>query len=103
MCIMAAVKRKPGMLLPLEIDICAAARRMRREFHGFALAKSLADGDNLKRLISYGTLYRALARLEAMGMLTSRWEDPETRTKGGRFVDSIGSPTPVNARSPNRR
>jgi PadR family transcriptional regulator PadR len=82
MRILPLVKRKPGTLLPLEVDICAAARRLRREFHGFALAKSLADGDDRKRLIGYGTLYRALGRLEAMGMLTSRWEDPEAADAG---------------------
>ena len=82
MLILPRVKRKPGALLPLELDICAAARRLRREFHGFALAKSLADGDDRKRLIAYGTLYRALGRLEAMGMLTSRWEDPQAADEG---------------------
>src|SRR5437773_1897406 len=60
MLILPRVKRKPGALLPLEVDICVAARRLRREFHGFALAKSLADGDDRKRSIAYGTLYRAL-------------------------------------------
>jgi PadR family transcriptional regulator PadR len=80
--ILRLVKRKPGALLPLEVDICAAARRLRREFHGFALAKSLADGDDRKRLIAYGTLYRALGRLEAMGMLTSRWEEPQEADEG---------------------
>src|SRR5262249_15350086 len=82
--ILRTVKRKPGALLPLEADICAAARRVRREFHGFELAKSLADRSDTTRpsavrsrqLTAYGTLYRALARLEEMGLLTSRWEDP---------------------------
>ena len=82
MLILPLVKRKPGALLPLEVDICAAARRLRREFHGFALAKSLAHGDDRKRLIAQGTLYRALGRLEAMGVLTSRWEDPQTANEG---------------------
>ena len=82
MLILPLVKRKPGALLPLEVDICAAARRLRREFHGFELAKSLADGNDRKRLTAYGTLYRALGRLEAMGLLTSRWEDPQTADEG---------------------
>jgi len=79
---MRAVKRKPGALLPLEIDICAAARRLRREFHGFELAKSLAEGNDSKRLTAYGTLYRALGRLESMGLLTSRWEEPQEAETG---------------------
>jgi PadR family transcriptional regulator PadR len=78
------VRRKPGALLPLEVDICATARRLRREFHGFELAKSLADGHERKRLTAYGTLYRALGRLEAMGLLTSRWEDPQAAADEGR-------------------
>ena len=82
MLILSGVKRKPGALLPLEVDICAAARRLRREFHGFALAKSLADGNDSKQLTAYGTLYRALGRLEAMGLLTSRWEDPHAENEG---------------------
>ena len=76
------VKRRPGTLLPLEADICAAARRLRREFHGFELAKSLADGGDSKRLTAYGTLYRALGRLESMGLLTSRWEEPQEAETG---------------------
>jgi DNA-binding PadR family transcriptional regulator len=77
MRILSPVKRKPGSLLPIEVDICVAARRLRREFHGFELAKSLADGGDRKRLTAYGTLYRALGRLEEMGLLTSRWEDAQ--------------------------
>jgi PadR family transcriptional regulator PadR len=82
MLILRPVKRKRGALLPLEVDICVTARRLRREFHGFELAKSLADGDDRKRLTAYGTLYRALGRLEAMGLLTSRWEDPQAANEG---------------------
>ncbi len=82
MLILSLVKRKPGTLLPLEVNICAAARRLRREFHGFALAKSLAEGNDRKRLIAQGTLYRALGRLEAMGVLSSRWEEPQAAEAG---------------------
>src|SRR5205809_8046865 len=81
--ILALVRRKPGALLPLEVDICVTARRLRREFHGFELAKSLADGHERKRLTAYGTLYRALGRLEAMGLLTSRWEEPQAAADEG--------------------
>ena len=74
------MRRKPGTLVPLEMDICGAAadllRRGTREFHGYDMAKRLADAADRKLLTAYGTLYRALARLEAMGMLESRWEDP---------------------------
>ena len=77
----AAVRRKAGAMVPLEQAICAAAARLRNsgidEFHGYELAKQLADDSARRLLTAYGTLYRALGRLEAMGMLQSRHEDPE--------------------------
>jgi PadR family transcriptional regulator, regulatory protein PadR len=75
------VRRKPGQLVPLEVEICRSAaalfRRGVEEFHGYQLAKHLADERERRWLTAYGTLYRALARLEDMGLLASRWEDPE--------------------------
>jgi PadR family transcriptional regulator PadR len=46
------------------------------EFHGYQLAKRLGDVAGQRLLTAYGTLYRALNRLERMGLLQSRWEDP---------------------------
>jgi DNA-binding PadR family transcriptional regulator len=75
-----AVRRKSGALVPLELAICVCALELRdggvEAFHGYEVAKRLGDGDNHKLLTAYGTLYRALGRLEAMGFLHSRWEDP---------------------------
>jgi DNA-binding PadR family transcriptional regulator len=75
------VRRKPGELLPLEFDICRSAATLSRrgfeEFHGYQIAKHLGDEQASRALTAYGTLYRALSRLEAMGLLESRWEDPE--------------------------
>jgi PadR family transcriptional regulator len=72
------MRRKPGALVPIEIDICLVALALSRsgvtEFHGYELAKSLREGAGQKLLTAYGTLYRALARLERMGLLASRWE-----------------------------
>src|SRR5262249_25425863 len=73
------VRRKPGVMLPIELAICEAAlslRRGRREFHGYDIAKAIAEREDARLLTAYGTLYRALGRLEAMGLLKSRWEDP---------------------------
>jgi PadR family transcriptional regulator PadR len=82
------VRRKPGALVPLEESICATAialrRRGVREFHGYELAKALADEADRRLLTAYGTLYRALARLEAMGLLQSRREDPEIAARENR-------------------
>jgi DNA-binding PadR family transcriptional regulator len=74
------VRRKPGALVPLEMAICSTAATLHRrgecEFHGYEIAKALGDAAATKLLTAYGTLYRALGRLEKMGLLTSRWEDP---------------------------
>ena len=72
------MRRKPGDLLPLETSILSAAAEMRTaessEFYGYQIAKRLADVSDRRLLTAYGTLYRALGRLEKMGLLRSRWE-----------------------------
>jgi len=82
------VRRKPGQLLPLETAICVCASNLRRrgsgEFHGYEIAKRLGDENNHRLLTAYGTLYRALGRLEAMGLLESRWEDPHIPARENR-------------------
>ena len=74
------MRRKPGALVPLELAICRTALALRRngvkEFHGYQIAKSIAVDQDTRLLTAYGTLYRALGRLEEMGFMTSRWEDP---------------------------
>ena len=74
------MRRKPGTLLPLELAICVSAVDLLEngitEFHGYELAKRLADIAEHRLLTAYGTLYRSLGRLEQMGLLASRWEDP---------------------------
>ncbi len=76
------MKRKPNTLLPLELSILGAsiefAMSSDPEYHGYAMAKLLSEHDEDRRLTAHGTLYRALERLESAGMLSSRWEDPET-------------------------
>ena len=47
------------------------------DFYGYQIAKQLADVSDQRLLTAYGTLYRALGRLEKMGLLQSRWEDPQ--------------------------
>jgi DNA-binding PadR family transcriptional regulator len=83
-----AVRRKSGTLVPLELAICVCAFELRDEgveaFHGYEVAKRLGDVGNHKLLTAYGTLYRALGRLEAMGFLQSRWEDPMIAANEGR-------------------
>ena len=45
------------------------------EFHGYAIARAVADGTESRRLTAHGTLYRALDRLETAGLLESTLED----------------------------
>ena len=73
-------RRKPGTLLPLEREILDAALSAQRSgqasFHGFALAQTMREVRGSRALTGHGTLYKALGRLEELGLLTSRWEDP---------------------------
>jgi PadR family transcriptional regulator PadR len=82
------VRRKPGQLVPLETAICVCAANLRRsgvtEFHGYEIAKRLGDESQRRLLTAYGTLYRALGRLEAMGLLQSQWEDPQIPARENR-------------------
>ena len=65
--------------MPLELAICVAAADLRHqgtnEFHGYQIAKEIKEHVDNRLLTAYGTLYRALGRLETMGLLASRWED----------------------------
>ena len=57
------------------------ARRDEPDFHGFALAQELEEGQ--RSLTAHGTLYKVLDRLEGRGLLVSRWETDE-EYEGGR-------------------
>lgn len=51
----------------------------KRTFHGFGLARTLREQRGSRSLTAHGTLYKALGRLEELGLLASRWEDDPTR------------------------
>ena len=72
-------RRKPGTLLPLETEILEVALSLLRAghatFHGFGLAQTMREHSGSRSLTAHGTLYKALSRLEDLGLLTSRWED----------------------------
>ena len=86
--ILPLMRRKEGALVPLEVSILEAVLELRSrgitEAHGFLLAKELRDGRHARRLTAYGTLYKALDRLERAGYLASRWEDPQLAADDGR-------------------
>ena len=73
------MRRKPGTLLPLETEILAAALSLARSghppFHGFGLAHAMREQAGSRSLTGHGTLYKALGRLEELGLLSSHWED----------------------------
>jgi DNA-binding PadR family transcriptional regulator len=79
-------RRKPGTLLPLENEILDAALALRRKgsatFHGFGLAHAIRERSGSRPLTAHGTLYKALARLEEFGLLSSRWEEAADATEG---------------------
>jgi DNA-binding PadR family transcriptional regulator len=78
------VRRKPGALVPLELRILEAAIARREPFHGFELAKALADASGSRSLTAHGTLYKALGRLAEQGLLDAEWEDAEIALLEGR-------------------
>lgn len=67
--------------MPLETEILQAALSMagsdHAAFHGFGLAHAMREQTGARALTAHGTLYKALGRLEELGMLSSRWEDPD--------------------------
>ena len=74
------MRRKPGALTQIELSILDAALSLRSqgegEFYGFKIANEIREKKQARLLTARGTLYRALWRLEEMGFLQSRWEDP---------------------------
>jgi DNA-binding PadR family transcriptional regulator len=82
------VRRKPGTLLPLEISILETAIELRRqgedEFHGFSVAKEIAEREEARTLWGVGWVLWALGRMERAGLLESRWEDPAIAAAEGR-------------------
>lgn len=103
------MRRKAGSMVGLERDILDAALTLRgrglAEAHGFLLAKTIGDGSDAKRLTAYGTLYKALDRLERAGYLESRWEAPDYAAEAARprrrfyRITGIGERALADARS----
>ena len=74
------MRRKEGILLPIEVSILQAALGLAagrdRKFHGYQIASEIKEREGARLLTAYGTLYKALDRLERRGLVESRWEDP---------------------------
>ncbi len=82
------MRRREGALIPLEVSVLEAgldlATRGLPEAHGYLLAREMRDRQGARRLTAYGTLYKALERLERLGYLESRWEDPRVAAADAR-------------------
>lgn len=82
------MRRKAGSIVPLEREILEASVTLRArglgEAHGFLLARTIGDQADARRLTAYGTLYKALDRLERGGLLESRWEEPQLAADSAR-------------------
>jgi PadR family transcriptional regulator PadR len=82
------MRRETGSLVALEVTILEAAAELqaigRPEAHGYLLARLVRDARHARRLTAYGTLYKALTRLEREGYLASRWDDPTVAAAEGR-------------------
>jgi PadR family transcriptional regulator, regulatory protein PadR len=79
-------RRRPGVLLPLELRILEHGIVLQAEadsFYGFGMARELA-AEGSGSLTSHGTLYKALNRMAASGLLESTWEDPGIAEGEGR-------------------
>jgi PadR family transcriptional regulator PadR len=81
------VRRKPGALFPIEMDILGTGLRLQQEngsFYGFALAKRMTSDGSTPVLMGHGTLYKALTRMTEAGLLAAVWEDAEVAAEAGR-------------------
>ena len=106
------MRRKKGSLIPTEVSILEVAIDLRLrgtpQAHGFMIAKEMKEREGARLLTAYGTLYKALDRLERAGYLHSRWEEPADAAREGRprrrfyWVTLAGEAALVNARSPAR-
>jgi len=107
------MNRRSDTLLPFEISLLECAIGLLRggtdEFYGYAIAKELKDRRGARRLTGHGTLYRALDRLSQIGLIESRWEDPNAATSEGRprrrlyRVTAVGEQAVSEARSNDGR
>jgi len=83
-----AMRRRGDKRIPIELEILRAARVLRErgthEFHGYLIARQMRSRKAARLLTGYGTLYKALARLEAGQFLGSRWEEPAVAAREGR-------------------
>ncbi|HUF51962.1 MAG TPA: helix-turn-helix transcriptional regulator [Longimicrobiales bacterium] len=93
------MRRKADHLVPLEVSILEAAMALHRQgtaqFHGYRLAQVLKTDADRRTLTAYGTLYRALHRLERAGVIESFWEDAADAEAANRPRRKLYRTTPL--------
>src|SRR5664279_3557828 len=70
--------------------VLAVLAQLRNEQYGYSLKKSLSDG-GLK--VDEGTLYPLLRRLQAQGLLDSRWSVDDGRPRRYYTISALGRET----------
>jgi DNA-binding PadR family transcriptional regulator len=97
------VRRKSGDLTPLEAALLFVGLELLArgvtEFFGFQISKCLEDVDGSYRSTGYSSLYRALDRLEARGLLESHLESPDVAAAEHRPRRRLYRVTPEGARA----
>lgn len=74
------VSRPRSALLDIEYNVLEAVTALQaagEDAYGFGIARRLARDDPGRDLIGHGTLYKALGRMSAQGLLDARWEDAD--------------------------
>lgn len=79
-------RRSGDSLFELELEVLGAALSLTvegvSEFHGYQLTKAI--GARGRTPLGHGSIYRALLRLESLGLLESTWEDHKIAEREGR-------------------
>ena len=96
------MRRRPGTLTELEGQIlyvlALAKARGEAGLHGFGIARQL-EQQGLRPInrTGYGTLYRALSRLETAGQVIGEWEEPSVAEEARRPRRRIYELTPAGS------
>lgn len=54
-----------------------------KELYGLQISETIEAGSESKIQLSFGSLYPALRRLETKKFVTSKWEDEQSKERGG--------------------
>jgi PadR family transcriptional regulator, regulatory protein PadR len=77
-------KRSKGELVQGTLDMLILSRLARGPMHGFGIAEHIQQVSNDVLRVEEGSLYPALHRLEAQGMITSVW-GPSANNRQAKF------------------